>query len=277
VSDEEFQAQHYWEERLATNLGLTTVGHAGLGYAYNAWLYRARYRALRRALATTNVNVRDGAVAEVGVGSGAYIPFWQAQGIRHLTGFDITQVSADTLSVRYPEYAFYQCDIGATLPAAARRNHDLVTAFDVLFHIVDDASFANAIANLARLIRPGGHAVISDSLADRAWGPTRTEYHRTFEHYRGEMAKNGLSVAGIEPIFYTMTTTFAGAPVLARFTRRATRAIGKLAARPVTAWVNQMSGAALYLADGMLARSGERGPSLNLLVAVRDGGDAAAT
>ena len=83
-------------------------------------------------------------------------------------------------------------------------------------------------------------------------------------------------VVAVEPIFYTMTTTFAGSPALARFTRRTTRAIGKLAARPATAWTNHLSGAALYAADGLLARRGHRGPSLNLLVAVKDGDDAAA-
>ena len=276
MPEEELQAQSYWEERLSANLGLTTVGHAGLGYAYNAWLYRARYRALRRALAVAGIDARGAAVAEVGVGSGAYIPFWRAQGIRRLTGLDITSISVQTLAARYPEYAFVQCDIGPVLSAAAPRDHELVTAFDVLFHIVEDAHFARAIANLAGLARPRGHLLISDSLADRAWGPTHTEHHRTFDHYRDEMERNRLRVVAVEPIFYTMTTTFAGSPSLARFTRRTTRAIGKLAARPATAWANHLSGAALYAADGLLARSGERGPSLNLLVAVKDGDDAAA-
>ena len=59
MPEEELQAQSYWEERLSANLGLTTVGHAGLGYAYNAWLYRARYRALRRTLAVTGIDARN--------------------------------------------------------------------------------------------------------------------------------------------------------------------------------------------------------------------------
>ncbi len=272
---EEFQPQEYWEERLSANLGLTTVGHAGLGYAYNAWLYRARYRALHRALAAAQIRARGAAVAEIGVGSGAYIPFWQSEGINHLTGLDITQVSVGALAARYPGYIFAQCDIGVALPETARRDHEIITAFDVLFHIVDDAHFAVAIANMARLARPGGYLLISDSLADRAWGPTTTEYHRTYADYRDALASAGVRVVGVEPIFYTMTTTFAGSPALSRFTRRTTRAIGKLAARPATAWVNQLSGAALYAADGLLTRGGERGPSLNLLIAVKDGGDAA--
>jgi SAM-dependent methyltransferase len=275
MPEDELHAESYWEERLSANLGLTTVGHAGLGYVYNAWLYRARYRALRRALFAAGIDAHGAAVAEVGVGSGAYVRFWRTRGIARLTGLDITRVSVESLTARYPEYTFLQCDIGMDLPDEAPRDHHLVTAFDVLFHIVDDGHFARAIANLTALARPGGRLLISDSLADRAWGPTSTEYHRTLEHYRRELAANGVRVLSVEPIFYTMTTTFAGNSALAGFTRRTTRAIGKLAARPSTAWANHLSGAALYAADSLLARSGKRGPSLNLLVAVKDGDDAA--
>jgi SAM-dependent methyltransferase len=274
MPDEDFRPEAYWEERLSANLDLTTVGHAGLGHAYNAWLYRARYRALRRALAAAGIDVSRRSVAEVGVGSGAYVGFWESQDIDSLTGLDITHVSVAALAERYPEYTFAQCDIGAALPDGIPRDHDIVTAFDVLFHIVDDANFARAIANLARLARPGGAILLSDSLADTPWGPTRTEYHRTYAHYLAEMAKHGLRPTHIEPIFYTMTTTFSGSGGLTRFTGMTRRIAGRLAARPVTAWANQALAGALYTADGLLARSGERGPSLNLLVARKDGADA---
>ena len=274
MPDGNFRPEAYWEERLSANLDLTTVGHAGLGGAYNAWLYRARYRALRRALAASGIDVSGGSVAEVGVGSGAYVGFWESRGICGLTGLDITHISVETLAERYPEYTFVQCDIGAALPDGIPHDHDLVTAFDVLFHIVDDAAFARAIANLASLARPEGCIVVSDSLADTPWGPTPTEYHRTHAHYLREMAKHGLRPIHIEPIFYTMTTTISGSDALARFTRMARRAAGRLAARPITAWVNHALAGALYAADGLLARGGERGPSLNLLVARKDSADA---
>jgi SAM-dependent methyltransferase len=276
MSDDDFRPGDYWEGRLSANLDLTTVGHAGLGSAYNAWLYRARYRALRRALAAAGITVAGRSVVEIGVGSGAYIGFWESQDVGALTGLDITRVSVESLAARYPEYTFAQCDIGHSLPGGIRRDYDLVTAFDVLFHIVDDSNFARAIGNLARLARPGGHVLVSDSLADRAWGPTRTEYHRTYAQYLAEMAKHGVCPVRIEPIFYTMTTTFAGSGGLARFTGATTRTAGRLAARPVTAWANEMIGGGLYAVDGLLARSGERGPSLNLLVARKDEADASA-
>jgi hypothetical protein len=79
---------------------------------------------------------------------------------------------------------------------------------------------------------------------------------------------------GIEPVFITMTTTFSGSPRLAGFTGALNRVVAKANARPATAWANQILGAALYAADGLLARPGVRGPSLNLLIGRKDAGDA---
>jgi SAM-dependent methyltransferase len=274
MPNDDFRPDTYWEQRLSANLGLTTVGHAGLGYAYNAWLYRARFRALERALRRAGLGVRGATVAEIGVGSGAYLPFWETHGVGRVTGLDITRVSVDTLAARYPRHTFAQCDIGASLPPGIPLDHDVVTAFDVLFHITDDAAFAAAIGNLARLARPGGHVLLSDSLADTPWGPTRTEFHRTQAHYLTQLARHGVQPVGIEPVFVSMTTTFSGGARLASFTGLINRIVAKANARPVTAWANQLVGASLYAADGLLCRPGARGPSLNLLIARKDGGDA---
>ena len=37
--DVKYDPKEYWEHRLSKKLDLTTVGHSGLGYVYNHWLY----------------------------------------------------------------------------------------------------------------------------------------------------------------------------------------------------------------------------------------------
>ena len=61
---EPYRPQAYWEERLSGNLGLTTVGHSGLGRAHNQWLYRARFRAMRQALHAARLAFRHPATAK---------------------------------------------------------------------------------------------------------------------------------------------------------------------------------------------------------------------
>jgi len=280
---EPYRPQAYWEERLSGNLGLTTVGHSGLGRAYNEWLYRARFRAMRRALRAAGVEVRNKSLVEVGVGSGAWIPFWQSRGVAHLTGLDITSVSVRTLQDRYPGFAFEQVDIGGPLPSGLEARADLVTAFDVLFHITDDAAFAQAIANLADLLRPGGYVILSDGFADTPWGPIYHEYHRSYAQYRAEMEKHRLKRVHVEPIFFTMTTTLAGGDPpgvrwFARISSANLKVVARLAAHRVTAPANYVVGLVAYTMDGILCRIGQRrprpqgggGPSLNILIARKE-------
>src|SRR5574341_990234 len=87
----DYQPQTYWENRLSpANLDVNVVGHSGLGLLYNRWMYRARFSALDRGLHRLKIQPLDKSIIDIGVGSGAYIPFWQATGAKNITGIDIT-------------------------------------------------------------------------------------------------------------------------------------------------------------------------------------------
>ncbi len=267
----EYVPKTYWEQRLSKTLDLTTVGHAGLGRVYNSWLYRARFRALNRALKSTGLQPNGKNVAEIGCGSGAYIPFWQAHGIERLTGFDITRVSVETLQSRFPSYGFIQQDISRPISEAYKARFDIVTAFDVLFHITEDEGFVEAISNIAAMINNGGYAIISDSFSQFS---LISEFHvkyRKYGYYIDILRKNGLDAIHIEPIFCTMTTTFpSDVPHyhrLARMTEFLFRVTARFARSRSTEWANHILGGGLYFVDGAFCRPGKRGPSLNILIA----------
>jgi hypothetical protein len=59
-------------------------------------------------------------------------------------------------------------DIGTSAldTAFAGRRFDLVTALDVLYHLVGDEAYARALAGLGRRVRSGGHLLVSDVFAD---------------------------------------------------------------------------------------------------------------
>src|ERR1043165_1066567 len=74
-------------------------------------------------------------------------------------------VAVARLPRAYPDARFVRGDIGGaleTLPLAAG-SFDAVSAFDVLFHIVDDAQYARAFRNLPARLRPGGWLLWSDN------------------------------------------------------------------------------------------------------------------
>jgi SAM-dependent methyltransferase len=269
---EPYRPETYWESRFSDKLDVSIVGHAGLGYIYNAWLYRGRFRALRRALHAQELDVRQNSVIEIGVGSGAYLPFWQSLGVSSLTGLDITSASVALLSNRYPQFRFAQGDIGRAAPPIEGA-YDIVTAFDVLFHITDTADFANAIGNIATLTRPGGVAILSDGFCSNPWGPFYHEYHRTYRDYCQELERVGLEPFHLEPIFFTMSTTLCEPEskhrYLAAFVHSVLQLVIRLAARRHTEWANNLVGSGLFVMDGILGRTMATGPSLKYLFARR--------
>jgi SAM-dependent methyltransferase len=286
---EPYRPEAYWEERFSKKLDISIVGHSRLGYIYNGWLYRRRLHALRRALRKLNLDVRRKSVIEIGVGSGAYLPLWKSLGVASITGLDITAASVALLSQRFPptgrcevenprkgnnvpEFRYVQGDICAAVPPL-EGEQDVVTAFDVLFHIIDPADFTRAVANIARLTRPGGVVIISDGFCSNPWGPFYHEYHRTYDDYCRELVPAGLEPFHLEPIFFTMTTTLCEPDTthrqLASFTGSALEFVIKLAARRRTEWVNHLIGCGLFAVDSILGRTDSTGPSLKLLFARR--------
>jgi SAM-dependent methyltransferase len=169
-----FNPAEYWEGRLRRDFSLCGVGYVGLGQPYNDWLYRVRKRVFRRIVSLIDVDFPRAEVLDIGSGTGFYIERWKEAGVRRVTGVDLTQVAVEALRRRFPEDTFVQADIAragltGSPPGAPDRDqlrpgsYDVISAFDILFHIVDDRGYERAIGNIASLLRPGGWFVFSEN------------------------------------------------------------------------------------------------------------------
>ena len=67
-------------------------------------------------------------------------------------------------------------DIGAAAVPLPERAFDAVAIVDVPFHIVDDERYAQALANLSGLLKPGGAMTLSENLVPRQQ-PSRSSGH----------------------------------------------------------------------------------------------------
>lgn len=262
----------YWEQRFSKKLDLSTVGHLGLGPAYNKWLYKARFRALSRGIRKLDLRCRGESLLDLGVGSGGWIPFWQNLGLAKLVGLDITSASVATLQEQYPQYKFIQGDICDAVAIGLTEKFEFITAFDVLFHITDDSAFSKSISTISQLVKPNGWVIISDSFCEKPWGPIYHEYHRTWNHYLQELRKADLDPVHCVPIYFTMTTTICACEVpcgnlLSQFTGIVLKVVARLARRWQTEWINNLIGSVLYIADGVLCRFSGTGPSLKIVFA----------
>lgn len=129
---------------------------------------------------------------------------WQDLGVEDWTGLDISTSVVEENRKRFPSARFHCLDLtgvhnDAWDAAGEPGTFDLVTAIDVLYHIVDDGAFAAAVANLTRFVAPGGLLVVSDIFVAQ---PQLTASHvrrRPVEAYLA--AGVPLTVLDREPIF----------------------------------------------------------------------------
>ena len=191
VSDD---ARDFWERRLARQFDLRGTGETELSLAYNRACYQLRREVLTRALRDLGFDPRGKRVLDVGCGTGFFTAYYLERGA-HVTGIDIAPVSIETLSARHPDARFILADAGER-PVEGR--YDLVNAFDVLYHILDDSRWEAAVTHLAATVEPGGLFLASDTFStlERLAEHNRM---RPLARYRAVLNAAGLQLAGLHP------------------------------------------------------------------------------
>jgi SAM-dependent methyltransferase len=247
-----------------SNIGFGAVGFGVLGTPFNTWMYRVRRRVLRRAVSRAGIRVAGAAVLDVGTGTGFYVREWQRLGAATVTGIDVSAAAVERLRVDIPNGTFLEADIADPTPDALRGEYDIVSAFDVLFHIVDDARFVQAIANLGRLTRPGGYLLLSENFLR---GVTLRHEHQV-SRTRGEIDQ-ALSDAGFEPVLRLTMFVLLNAPVdsQSRLLRLFWRGLSGVSRRSHR--LGGVLGAVLYRPELLLTAIVQEGPSTELVVCRR--------
>jgi 2-polyprenyl-3-methyl-5-hydroxy-6-metoxy-1,4-benzoquinol methylase len=262
IGKDAFDAGNYWESRLSERYDSQGVGDIGLPISYNDALYRIRGHAFAIALRKTGGSVQGKHILDIGSGTGFYIRQWLTRGAATVTGSDITKTAVDALSAAVPEARFQRCDISGELPEGIAGKHfDFISAMDMLFHIVDDASYAQAIANIGGLLPRGGHFIFSDNLLHRTIVHGPHQVSRTEIHTRQLLAQFGFEVLGTVPMF-----VFMNDPVRSR--NRALRELFKLTYRLAArgeGW-GRLIGALWVPAELLAIRLLARGPSTEFFV-----------
>lgn len=261
ASEALLDTKDYWETRLRQHPGLSGVGNTCLGESYIQWLYKVRRAVFLRIVSSLKVNLRTAQIFDVGSGTGFYLELWKQLGVCSITGCDITKIAVERLQSALPWARILRLDIAAALPAEESRRYDIVSAFDVLFHIVEEKQYEQAIRNVCDLLRPGGVFLFSDLLAHQGSHQSEHVASRPLGQVMALLAKTGFEVVSRVPMFVLMEEPLQSASPWYRF-------LWKLMMYPVkrSAWAGRVIGGALYPLELLLTRLFAESPTTEIVV-----------
>jgi len=194
MSEPDYRPREFWEQRLSEQFDLRGTGETGLSLAYNRACYALRRHVLDRTLAEVGIDPRDLGVLDVGCGTGFFTAYYLERGAR-VTGIDIAPTSIARLSERHPAARFVLGDVSEV---AIGGRYDIVNAFDVLYHITDDAKWETAVRHLARAVGSRGAILLTDTFAERG-GAAEHNRMRPLARYREILTREGLEIGTVYP------------------------------------------------------------------------------
>ncbi|MBI4664949.1 MAG: class I SAM-dependent methyltransferase [Nitrospinae bacterium] len=153
----------YWNSR-AIQYGGSTGGYKaicsyGMPFFYNKYIDLIQQKAMRKILRT--LDIRGKSVLDVGCGVGRWCRILSGMGAE-VTGADLSEEMVKIARENSEGYGITYIASPVSSIDLPSRKFDLVTAVTVLQHITDGEEFNKSAANLTRLLKKGGKALIME-------------------------------------------------------------------------------------------------------------------
>ena len=160
-------------------------------HEHRHWWFVGRRRIITSLLEATLEDRRDLRILDIGCGTGGMIPVLSPFG--RVTGIDPSDAAIRYSRERYGSQAdFLRVDFPRETPPGG--GHDLVTLFDVLEHLEDDAE---ALREAAGLLREGGRMVLTVPAHRFLWSP-HDDINRHRRRYGYREFRDRILGAGLE-------------------------------------------------------------------------------
>lgn len=137
--------------------------------------------------------IRDApAVLDIGSGAGHWIDFWLATfNASFVCGVDVSRTCTEALRSKYAQMenvVIMEGDISQRGEFLGRK-FDVICAIGVVFHIVDDALWRQALANMGDLLSDGGVIIVGGHFG---WVTQDIQFHVTDDFESMEQAMDSL-------------------------------------------------------------------------------------
>lgn len=180
-----YDAQKYFESwhRATFTQGASDAGTIAPGFdpLWAAFHYNAVENGILEYWSAARRS-RAGRILDVGTGAGHWIDFYRGVlGAQEAVGVDLSSGSVRLLQEKYaadPHTSVFQMDVSADDFSAAEFSppgkFDVVNCIGVMFHIVDDNRWRQAVANLSGLLQPGGVMIVGGQFG---WLTRNVQFH----------------------------------------------------------------------------------------------------
>jgi len=191
----------YWDSRFTERPDLTGAGHAGHGLQLNRAMYEAKCDVLLDFFREHHIDVRGRRVLDAGCGTGFFSELFLKQGAS-VTGIDLSEVAIRICGKRLPQARFFVRNLISD-EIASLGTFDIICAFDVLIHIVDDVDFSTALSKLLGQGRAESWFMCTDLFTEPPRTSTYTK-NRPLRHYLEVLEASGYQVIGLRPVRFLL-------------------------------------------------------------------------
>lgn len=144
-----FSDKEYWKKRHSDIDNIRAVGGKGVNIKGNYYVYKfleEQYKELLSKIDISEVKT----FFDCGFGDGHFLRFYK-ETYPHikLSGIDISQDAKERIDFVNPKDLF----VGDLVDMNIKKTYDIVQSFDVLYHIVNDSDYYNALYNMTKIAK----------------------------------------------------------------------------------------------------------------------------
>jgi len=203
VVAERYDPQSFWDNTMRGDFDVRSIAFPTFPKSLNEAMYRSMKTTVDRIVQAETLSGHGCSVLDVGSAIGIWIEYWRTRGASRVVGLDITDAGFERLRERFPGVELIHADIGDE-KLATQECFDVVSAMNMLLHVTDDQRWEQALANLARLTKPGGLLLVMDPVVfARSRGApldeTAIERRRHVDEWRRVLETNGMRIVRVEP------------------------------------------------------------------------------
>ena len=229
-------------------------------------MYRVRAHVVARQIRKARIDLSQCDALDIGSGTGFYIDLWSSLGAKTVTGSDFAPFAIAALRKRFPERQFVRLDITSCVLPPELGQFDVVSAFDILYHIIDDAKYEQAFRNLGLLVRPGGFLAFSENLLPGQRELNVHQVSRSYAEITQLLSDNGFEILRRAPVFFLMNRPIKSR---SRTLSKTWGIIERVASKRDRPYLGNWLGAALYPVEISALACMSTGPTTEMLICRR--------